>query len=223
MTSIAFLFDADNTLVDNDLVKHELTESAKRLLGPERAPRFWELYDEVRHEHDHVDFPRTLERFAGEFPREEGYPAFADAVLSYPYQTAVYRGALDVLKAAAAVGTVAVLSDGDSVFQAAKIARARIAAVLNGPVFIFDHKEEHMDEVERVVPADHYVMFDDKPRIHRAMKARLGPRITTVLVRQGHYARAEGAASVTAADLAVESIHEVLTFDLTALPDRSSR
>jgi hypothetical protein len=170
-----------------------------------------------------VDFPRTLERFAGEFPREEGHPAFTDSMLSYPDQTAVYRGALEVLKAATAVGTIAVVSDGDTVFQAAKIARARIAAVLSGPVLIFDHKEEHVDEVERVVPAAHYVMFDDRPRIHRAMKARLGRRITTVLVPQGHYARAEGAAGVAAADLAVESIEEILTLDLAALPERRSR
>ena len=95
MRSIAFLFDVDNTLLDNDQVKRELDGAAVRLLGPERAARLWELYDEVRLELDYVDLPMTLERFAREFPFEPGYPAFADEVLSYPYQSAIFRGALD--------------------------------------------------------------------------------------------------------------------------------
>jgi hypothetical protein len=220
VTAIAFLFDVDNTLLDNDQVKRELIEAAERLLGPERGARFWELYDEVRRELDYVDFPHTLERFAREFPLEEGYPDFADVVLSYPYHTAVYRGALDVLKAAAAVGSAAVLSDGDRVFQAAKIARARITAALTGPVLIFTHKEDHLDEVERIVPADHYVMVDDKPRIHSVMKERLGERVTTLLVRQGHYARMNDA-STDGVDVAVDAIAEILHMDLASLPGRA--
>jgi len=60
--SVAFLFDVDNTLLDNDRVKGDLVTAIESLVGAERGRRFWELYEEVRHECDYVDFPRTLER-----------------------------------------------------------------------------------------------------------------------------------------------------------------
>ena len=45
-----------------------------------------------------------------------------------------------------------------------------------------------LDAVQRRFPASHYVMVDDKPQLLAAMKRVLGERLTTVFVRQGHYA-----------------------------------
>ena len=55
-------------------------------------------------------------------------------------------------------------------------------------VLIYIHKEQELDDVERLYPAQHYVMIDDKLRILAAMKAIWGDRVTTVFPRQGHYA-----------------------------------
>ena len=46
-----------------------------------------------------------------------------------------------------------------------------------------------LDDVERRYPARRYVMVDDKLRILTAMKTIWGDRLTTVFVRQGHYAQ----------------------------------
>ena len=50
------------------------------------------------------------------------------------------------------------------------------------------HKEHELADVEERYPADHYVMVDDKLRILAAIKKIWGSRVTTVFVRQGHYA-----------------------------------
>ena len=59
---------------------------------------------------------------------------------------------------------------------------------VDGEVLIYIHKEQMLDDVERRYPARRYVMVDDKLRILTAMKAIWRDRVTTVFVRQGHYA-----------------------------------
>ncbi|HEY5314799.1 MAG TPA: hypothetical protein VIK18_19855, partial [Pirellulales bacterium] len=49
-----------------------------------------------------------------------------------------------------------------------------------------------------------------------AVKKIWGSRVTTVLPRQGQYAHAPDAASYPAADLTVERIADLLTYDLPA-------
>ena len=70
--------------------------------------------------------------------------------------------------------------------------------------------------MERRYPAEHYVMVDDKPNLLSAMKAALGARLTTVFVRQGHYALAPGAGAVSPVpDLTIEHIGDLLNFKPT--------
>jgi len=144
---IAFLFDVDNTLLNNDRVRRDLVDAINRVVGAERGGRFWELYEEIRQECDYVDFPHTLERFARIYPVETGFPALADAVLSYPYRSAAFPAAHEVLRHAGRIGPAAILTDGDPVYQPAKIARAGLAEEVSGRVFVFAHKELHLDEV----------------------------------------------------------------------------
>ncbi len=214
---LAFLFDVDNTLLDNDRVKGDLVTATEKLVGPERGRRFWELYEDVRREHDHVDLPHTLGRFSREFPEELSFASLADAVLSYPYRSAVYPRGHDALRHAGRTGPVAILSDGDPVYQPAKIARAGFTDVMAGPVLVFDHKEDHLEEVLQRVPAQRYVLIDDKPRILAAVRDRLGDRVTTLHVCQGKYAHAEEHAKYPDADRTIDAIADILDLDLTTL------
>src|SRR3546814_3078909 len=86
---------------------------------------------------------------------------------------------------------------------------------MRGRVLIYLHKQHMLDAVQRRYPARHYVMVDDKPKLLSAMKRVLGDRLTTVFVRQGHYAdEAAGQAFDPAPDLAIDDIGELATFDL---------
>ena len=211
---LAFLFDVDNTLLDNDRVRRDLATAIESLVGAQRAARFWDTYQEVRIAYDYVDLPHTLERFSREFPEERAFPTMSDAVLSYPYRWAAFPGAHDVLRLAARAGTVAILSDGDPVYQPAKIARAGFPDLIDGPVLVFDHKEERLAEVQRRIPAERYVLIDDKPRILAAVKGAMGDRVATVHVCQGKYAHDGEHDEFPDADRTVDKIADMLELDL---------
>lgn len=216
MNDVAFLLDVDNTLIDNDRVKTDLEAHIEQLVGVERAALFWSAYEEVRRERDYVDFPHTLGRFRSAFPDERKFPQLAALVLCYPYDACLYPGALEAVVQLRTIGTVAILSDGDPVFQPAKIARAGLADAAD-EVLIFAHKEEHLDEVRRRIPADRYVLVDDKPRILSAAKERMGDRLLTLHVCQGKYAHADEHHDYPAADLQMEAIAELLALSLKDL------
>jgi hypothetical protein len=205
----------DNTLLDNDRVRRDLVAAIDRTVGTERGARFWELYEEIRRERDYVDFPHTLERFTLTFPDEPGFPALADAVLAYPYRSAAFPGAHEVLRLAGTIGNAAILSDGDPVYQPAKIARAGFADEVAGRVFVFAHKEDHLGEVELRLPAERYVLVDDKPRILAAAKERLGDRLLTLHVCQGKYAHAAEHETYPPADRSVDAIADIVDLDFT--------
>ncbi|MFN2465530.1 MAG: HAD family hydrolase [Candidatus Dormibacteria bacterium] len=188
MASLVFLIDIDNTLIDNDRVKADMEAQIRQLAGPSGSEDFWNLYEEVREELDYVDLPITLARFRAQRPDVRKFPQISAMLLGYPFEDALYPEALHVVEHLKRMGKVVVLSDGDPVFQPAKIARIGMADAVDSNVLIYAHKEQHLDEVTDLYPAEHYVVIDDKPGVLGRMKARLGPRVTTVQVRQGKYA-----------------------------------
>jgi hypothetical protein len=85
-------------------------------------------------------------------------------------------------------------------------------------VLVCVHKERELAQVERRYPAEHYVLVDDKLAVLAAAKAIWGERLTTVFPRQGHYARDPHIlASSPVADLAVDRIGDLLSYDRAAL------
>src|SRR5262249_24329939 len=45
---VVFLFDVDNTLLDNDRVAADLRCHLEREVGPERQQRYWVIFEELR-------------------------------------------------------------------------------------------------------------------------------------------------------------------------------
>ena len=115
-------------------------------------------------------------------------------------------------------GRTVILSDGDVVFPPRKVQRSGLWDAVQGHVLIYIHKEQMLAGVELRYPSRHYVMIDDKLRILAAMKEVWRDRLTTVFVRQGHYAHdPEILASFPPADLAIENIGEILGYEISRL------
>jgi FMN phosphatase YigB (HAD superfamily) len=203
----------DNTLLDNDRVKQDIRSAVAGLVAADRASRFWSLYEEVRNEQGVVDFPETLRRFRRAFPDEPRAEDVDRAVLSVPFENYLYARAMDVVARLWHFGDVAILSDGDRVYQPAKIARAGLLLAMRGNVLVYEHKEDHLVEVERRFPADHYAHVDDRAALLARTKKSLGPKATTIHVRQGHYASEPP--SGPPPDIAVEHIADLLTIEPT--------
>ena len=211
MDDRVFLMDVDNTLIDNDLVKRDLQRAIDDLVSAERASRFWSLYEEVRHDAGVVDFPETLRRFRRMFPDEPRTEDVDRAVLDLPFDRYLYPRAMDVIARLWAHGDVAILSDGDRVYQPAKIARAGLLLATRGNVLVYEHKEDHLAEVERRFPARHYVHVDDRASLLASTKTVLGSRATTIHVHQCHYASETQPGP--APDVEIDRIADLLTLD----------
>ena len=215
---VCFLFDVDNTLLDNDAVEREYREHLIREAGPEAAERLWGIFEQLRAELGYADYLGALQRYRHDHLHDPRLLCLGGFLLDYPFPTRLYPHALDVLARYASLGTTAVLSDGDVVFQPRKIDRSGIRNAVGGRVLVYIHKEEELADVERFYPADRYVLIDDKLRILAAVKHSWGSRVTTVFVRQGHYAHDPAIlAQYPPADLSLEAVGDLLTFDAPAL------
>ena len=208
MTDLVFLVDVDNTLLDNDGERVELEAAIASAVGQKRAARFWEIYEAVRTELDFVSFPETLERFGRECD-DIGCLGSASAVLyGFSFAACLYHAALGAIDHLKTIGQPVILSDGDQLFQRHKIRSAGLEAAFDGRVLVYVHKELETADIMRRYPAERYVLIDDKPRIHAAMKGILGDQLTTVQVRQGKYARAPRA-DLFEPDITVDSIGDI--------------
>ena len=222
---VTVLFDVDNTLIDNDRAKKDLSARIAELLGVAGERRFWELYEEVRHDLGLVNIPLLLARYDDELNSDASLNdterrrlrfALADLVMGFPYREYLYPGAMDAVRKARKLGQVAVLSEGDATFQPHKIWRTGLDPEVDGNVLVFDRKLDHLQEMTAAFPADHYVLVEDKPEILTVVKRALGPRVTTVLVRQGKYGQAPVSEDAPP-DLVFDSIRALAVSDFSLL------
>jgi FMN phosphatase YigB (HAD superfamily) len=219
-SDVVFLLDVDNTLLDNDAIEQDLRRHIEEAFGTERQERYWQIFEQLRAELGYADYLGALQRYRIEHPRDPHLLEISLFLVDYPFAQRLYPGALDVVRQVRHRGTTVILSDGDVVFQPRKVTRSGLFDAVGGHVLIYIHKEDMLDDVERRYPARHYVMVDDKLRILASMKAAWGARLTTVLVRQGHYARdPEILAAYPAADVSIESIAELAHGDRLASLD----
>ncbi|HEX4210721.1 MAG TPA: hypothetical protein VHY56_10025, partial [Candidatus Binataceae bacterium] len=65
-----FLFDVDNTLVDNDHVIADLMRHLERDIGHEQQQRYWTLFEELRSQLGYADYLGALQRYRIEQPRD---------------------------------------------------------------------------------------------------------------------------------------------------------
>ena len=183
-----FLFDVDNTLLDNDRVEADLQRHLKAKVGEECQGRYREIFEGLRAELGYADYLGALQRYRVERPRDPKLLEVSYFMVNYPFANRLYPESLDAVDYARRLGRVAILSDGDVVFQPRKVDRSGLYETFEGHVLIYVHKERELEDVETRYPAAHYVMVDDKVRILAAIKKYWGRRVTTVFPRQGHYA-----------------------------------
>ena len=212
--STVFLLDVDNTLLDNDAVIDDLRRHLIDAFGEDCERRYWDIFEEHRRDLGYADYLGALQRFRVEHPRDPHLLEMSLYLLHYPFANRLYPGALDVIRRLSARGRVVILSDGDVVFQPRKVEQSGLWAAVSGEVLIYIHKEQMLDDVERRYPADRYVVADDKVRILASIKQAWHDRVTTVFVRQGHYAHDPAAlAAYAPADVTVERIGDLQSTD----------
>lgn len=215
---VVFLFDCDNTLLDNDKVQADLQVHLDTEFGRAARDCYWKILEQLRTELGYVDYLGALQRYRQDVPTDARLLEMSTFLIDYPFDKQLYPGALEALAHCGKWGRTVILSDGDVVFQPRKIHRAGLWDAVEGRVLIYIHKEQMLAEMQRHYPARHYVMVDDKLRILAAMKQSMGDRLTTIFPRQGHYALDPvNIARYPAADITVERIGDLVEHDFSSL------
>ncbi len=221
--SLVFLLDVDNTLLDSDRVTADLRAFLAQRLGEAEQKHYWTILESLHTELGYADYLGAVQRFRSERPQELGILSVAAFLLDYPYTERLYPKALEVVACCRRWGVATVFSDGNAVLQPRKVESSGISEAVKGRVLIYIHKEQALDDVRQRYPAGHYVMVDDQVRLLTAVKQAWGPRVTTVFVRQGRYARDPRPPGHPEADVTVNRIEELLGDELQPLlrPARS--
>ena len=214
---VAVFVDVDNTLLDNDRVKDDLDRHLQREVGVEPAAHYFEIFKQLRAELGYTDYLGALQRFRVAYPHEPGVLAVSSFLINYPFANRLFPAALDVLEYLDRLGPTVLFTDGDVVFQPRKIERAGLSDAVGGRVLLYVHKERELEAAALRFPADHYVMIDDKVRMLSAVKQQWGSRVTTIFVRQGHYASDPEVANYPRPDFSVARIGDLLEHDLDGL------
>ena len=213
-----FLFDVDNTLLDNDRIQADLGKHLAENYGAEVRDRFWAIFEQLRAELGYADYLGALERYRLEAMHHPKVLRIANWLVDYPFQERLYPNAIKAVKAAQQAGVTAILSDGDAVFQPRKVEKSGLWQLFGDNVLIYVHKELELADVEAHLPARRYILIDDKLSILDAVKRCWGDRVITVFPRQGHYAAdAKTLVEFPPADITIDHIGDLLDLDLAAL------
>ena len=206
-----FLFDVDNTLLDNDHVTADLKRHLAAHVGLERSQRYWQRFEEIRSELGYADYLGALQRYRIDYPHDPNLLTVSYFMMRYPFANRLFPNSVDAVEHVGQWGQPVILSDGDVVFQPHKVYRSGLFELFEGNVLIYVHKEQELQDVEQRYPADHYVLVDDKLRILQAIKDVWKDRVTTVFPRQGHYAKDQKCnAQYRPADISIEGIADLL-------------
>ena len=209
---LVFLLDVDNTLLDNDRFGADLGDRLEQAFGAAERARYWAIFGRLREQLGFADYLGSLQAFRAGLDDHPELFAMSEFLLQYPFTARLFPQALEAIAHLATLGRPVVLSDGDIVYQPRKIQRSGIWNAVDGHVMIYVHKERVLEHMQLRYPANHYVMVDDKPNLLAAMKSVLEAKLTTVFVRQGHYAFAPESESVTPApDVVIEHIGDLIS------------
>lgn len=72
---IVFLFDVDNTLLDNDRVTTDLKHHLEKEVGREGAQCYWNKFERLREELGYADYLGALQRYRSENPHRVSSPS----------------------------------------------------------------------------------------------------------------------------------------------------
>jgi FMN phosphatase YigB (HAD superfamily) len=211
---VVFLFDVDNTLLDNDQVQAEMKDHLAEAYGLAARDRYVAILAQLVTELGYTDYLGALERLRIEMMHRPEVLRMSSWLVDYPFADRLFPRVRHV----AQWGLTVILSDGDAVFQPRKVERSGLWKAFEDRVLIYIHKEQELEYVERLYPARHYVLIDDKLRILATVKKAWGDRVTTVFPKQGHYAVDPSIlAEYPRADLEIDKIGDLLNYDRSKL------
>src|SRR5215212_7978071 len=145
--SVVYLLDVDNTLLDSDRVIADLMGHLDKTVGHSMQQDYWTIFNRRRTDLGYADYLGALQAYRAEHPRDLNVLQVSSFLINYPFANRLFPNSLDVIGRLKEWGPVAILTDGDVVFQPRKIERSGLFEAVNGNVLIYVHKELELDDV----------------------------------------------------------------------------
>jgi len=82
---VAFLFDVDNTLLDNDHVEKDLKDHLGYEFGAASRDRYWTIFEERRQELGYADYLGALQLYRLELKNDPRLLLMSSFLVDYPY------------------------------------------------------------------------------------------------------------------------------------------
>src|SRR6266446_3068290 len=95
---VVFLFDVDNTLLDNDHVIADLRQHLQNEVGRARAGRYWSIFERLRATLGYADYLGALQRYRAEHPRDLRLLTVSRFLIDYPFANRLFPNSLDVVE-----------------------------------------------------------------------------------------------------------------------------
>src|SRR6476660_1421145 len=109
MEDVVFLFDVDNTLLDNDRVQLDLGDHLATQYGQDARDRYWALFEELRKTLGYADYLGALQRYRLEYFHNPKVLRIANWLMDYPFADRLYPKALEVVHRFRSRGTSVIL------------------------------------------------------------------------------------------------------------------
>src|SRR5438045_1709612 len=94
---LVFLFDVDNTLLDNDRVAQDLRRHLEAEVGHERQEHYWQIFEELRAEVGYADYLGALQLYRSKYPRDHHLLTVSHFLLEYPFANRLFPNSLDAV------------------------------------------------------------------------------------------------------------------------------
>src|SRR5260370_2524581 len=92
-----FLFDVDNTILDNDRVAADLKHHLEQKVGQARQQRYWAVFEQLRSELGYADYLGALQRYRSEYPRDPNLLTVSDFLVEYPFANRLFPNAVNAI------------------------------------------------------------------------------------------------------------------------------
>ena len=110
-----FLFDVDNTLLDNDRIIADLSQDLEKHFGPECREEYFATFEQLRSETGYADYLGALQRYRLLRPTDMRLFSVSAFLLNYPFKDRLYPNALKVIEQREGVahGPVTFVNEGE--------------------------------------------------------------------------------------------------------------
>ena len=87
---VVFLFDVDNTLIDNDRIVADMMRNFERDIGHEHQQRYWDYFEQLRTELGYADYLGALQRYRVNHPRDFNIIAVSYFLMNYHFANRLF-------------------------------------------------------------------------------------------------------------------------------------